>query len=278
MSRTFEFTIVNNQVTAEEAVFGQHTETLRIPSDATFAVGAGTVTETLAGAHATDTIQFTAEAGNASLYQITSETQTVLTPTTTDAAGHVFGFSFTVSNGTVTAEQVVSGSSAANEHTHALHAPPDATFTASGATVTETAVEGHEVDTTTYVQTGASGLFAVASRTETVIPEGSATTALSVEPFERAEFTFGAGGAVASISTVHADGTVTAFTPHSGEAFTQLAPGIVEETFTHGSHTSFEVFADGNGDGIYTAVAHGEGTTVDLTGLQAQLAKIDPFL
>ena len=77
---------------------------------------------------------------------------------------------------------------------------------------------------------------------------------------------------------VHADGTMTAITPHSDEAFTVLAPGLVEETFTHGPHTSFEVFADGNGDGIYTAVAHGEGVTVDLAGLQAQLTTVTPFL
>lgn len=278
MDRTFEFTISNGRVTAEAAMFGQHTEALRIPSDATFAVGTGAVTETIAGGHATDTIQFTAEAANPNLYQVTAETQTVLAPATTDAAGHVFGFSFTETNGAVTAEQEVFGSSTTDEHSRTLHAPPDATFTASGATVTETTVEGHEVDTTTFAQAGGSGLFAIASRTETVIPQGAATTALSVEPFERAEFTFGASGAVATIMAVHADGTTSAFTPSSTEAFSQLAPGIVEETITHGSHSHFEVFADGNGDGIYTAVAHGEGTTVDLPGLQAQLTAIDPFL
>jgi len=40
---------------------------------------------------------------------------------------------------------------------------------------------------------------------------------------------------------------------------------------TVGTHSAYEVFHDGNGDGIYTAVAHGTGTTVDLVGLKAQL-------
>ena len=278
MDGTFEFTIAGGQVTAEEAVFGQHTRDLRIPSDASFSVGTGMVTETIAGTHATETIQFTAEPANASLFQVTSDARTILAPATTDAAGHVFGFSFTVAGGAVTAEQVVFGASAADEHMHTLRSAPDATFTASGATVTETSVQGDAVDTTTYVQTGAAGLYAIASQSQTVIPEGTATTALSVDPFERAEFTFGASGAVATVSAVHDDGTTSVFTPRTGETFSQLATGVVEETITHGSHSSFVVFADGNGDGIYTAVAHGEGSTVDLAGLQTQLTTVTPFL
>ena len=38
----------------------------------------------------------------------------------------------------------------------------------------------------------------------------------------------------------------------SHETFTELAPGFVQETITHGSHSEFVVFADGNGDGIAT--------------------------
>ncbi|THD63647.1 hypothetical protein [Phenylobacterium sp.] len=276
--RAFEFTVTGGAVTAEQAVFGQHTETVRIPSDATFAVGSGTITETLAGTHDTDTTQFTAEAANANLYRVSAETQTVDTPTTTDPNGHVFGFSFTESGTSVTAEQAVFGSSASSTHSHTVPTPPDAEFTVSGSTVTETTVQGHEVDTTTFTQSGTAGLFAISAESESFIAEGSATTALSVDPFERAEFTFGAGGAVSAISAVHADGSTTAFTPGANETFTQLAPDFVQETITHGSHAEFVVFADGNGDGIYTAIAHGEGASVDLTGLQAQLATIEPFL
>jgi hypothetical protein len=276
--RAFEFTVTNGQVTAEQAVFGQHTQTVRIPSDATFAVGAGTITETFTGTHETDTTQFTAEAANTSLFQVSAETQTVDTPSTTDANGHVFGFSFTESGTSVTAEQAVFGVSASSTHSRAVPIAPDAEFTVSGSTITETTVQGHAVDTTTFTQPDAAGLFAVSAQSESSIPQAGATTALSVDPFERAAFTFGSGATVTAISSVHADGSKTAFTPDSHETFTELAPGFVQETITHGSHSEFVVFADGNGDGIYTAIAHGEGSSVDLTGLQAQLATIEPFL
>jgi hypothetical protein len=278
MTQTFEFTVSNDQVTAEAVVFGQHTEAIRIPGDAAFTVTGSTISETITGAHAVDTTTFTPETASPALFQISAQTQTVTSPSTTDADGHVFGYSFTVANGAVTAEQVVTGASAAAAHIHDLCAPPDASFAVSGADVTETVVQGHEVEVSTFAPSGTMGLFALASRTESFIPVGAATTQLSVDPFERDAFTFGPSGSVATVSQVHADGTTTAITPHSDETFSLLAPGLVEETVTHGSHTTFEVFDDGNGDGVYTAVAHGEGSTVDLASLQAQLTTVTPFL
>jgi hypothetical protein len=51
------------------------------------------------------------------------------------------------------------------------------------------------------------------------------------------------------------------------------------ETIRRGTDTFYEVFHDGCGDGIYTAVAHGTGTRVDLAGLQAQITpQIDLLL
>ena len=276
LNRTFQFTIVDGKVTAEAVVRGQHTETVHIPASASFAIGAGTVTETFTGPTASQTVVFTAEASNPALYQISSHTETVTAPTTVDAHGHVFGYSFTLVDGKVTAESVVSGQSATATHSHALQTPPGAQFAVSGTNITETRVQGHEVDVTTFAPSGTAGLYAVASHSETVIPQGSATTALSVEPFERDSFTF-ANGAVTGASEVRADGTTHAITD-SHETFTQLAPGFVLETVTHGTHSHFEVFHDGNGDGIYTAIAHGDGTAVDLAGLQAQLTTIEPFL
>jgi hypothetical protein len=51
-----------------------------------------------------------------------------------------------------------------------------------------------------------------------------------------------------------------------------LAPGFILETQKDGSTSRYEVFHDGNGDGVYTAVAHGSGTTIDLVGLKAQIS------
>ncbi len=276
---TFQFTLVNGQVTAEQAVSGHHTEPVHIPKGATFAVGTGTITETITETHATEVIQYTAETANPALYQVSSLTETVTNPTTVGEHGHVSGFSFTTGiDNVITGVQAVTGDSATSTHSHALPVPPDAQFTTDGTTVTETTVRGHEIDVTTFVQSGPAGLYAIPSQSQTVIPQGTATTALSVEPGERDQFTFTAAGAVDTVTIVHADGTVTAMTPDSHVTFTTLAPGFVEEVTLHGTHGQFEVFHDGNGDGIYTAIAHGDGTHVDLTGLQAQIAKIDSFL
>ena len=68
------------------------------------------------------------------------------------------------------------------------------------------------------------------------------------------------------------NGAVVALTPNSYASYSQLAAGYVLETITIGTHSSFELYHDGNGDGIYTAIAHGSGTSVDLVGIQAQLS------
>lgn len=269
-NQTFQFSLSNGQVTAEQVVRGGHTSNVPIPSGATFTVGAGTVTETLTGAHGAKTILFTADAATPANYQVSSITETVTSPTTVDGKGHVHGTSFTIIDGKVTAEQEVSGSSAASTHSHAVRLDPAAQFTVNGSTVTETTVEGDRIETSQFVSSGSAGLYAVSSETTTFVPAGTATTHLSVDTSDRLQFTFGSTGSVATVSRVHADGTATAVTPDSHDTFAQVAPGFVVETFTHGSNTAYEVYHDGNGDGIYTEVAHGTGT-LDLAGLQAQL-------
>ncbi len=275
---TFTFTMTGGRVTAEQAVFGDHTSNVHIPTGATFAVAAGAITETIVGPNATQTITFTAEASNPSLFQVTSEAATVTTPATVNAAGNVDGFQFPVTAGTVTAEQEVFGLTAAAEQTHAVAIPPDAQFTVGATSIIETVVQGHEIDVTTFTQPGGTGLFAVVSEANTIIPQGAAATALDIVPFDRDEFTFSGAGAVTGVSKVSADGTAHAAAADHHLAFTQLAPGFVLETDTRGHDGGFEVFHDGNGDGIFTLVAQGEGTSVDLAGLQAQLTTVDPFL
>lgn len=274
----FQFTIQGGQVTAEQAVNGKHTETVHIPKGATFAVGSGTVTETIPGTHASYEIQYAADAANPALYHVASVTDTVADPTTLGANGHVAGFSFSMLDNVITGVQFVTGDSATSTHSHNLPVPAGAHFAPIDNTVVETSVHGHEIDVTTYIQSGPAGLYALASQSETFIAQGASKTALSVEPGERDQFTFDAAGKVTAAAIVHADGTTTAIKADSHVTFTQLAPGYVEEVTTRGPHSQFEVFHDGNGDGIYTAVAHGDGTTVDLAGLQAQIAKIEYFL
>jgi len=270
--RGYEFTITNGQVTAVDWVVGTHSIPLPIPSDASFTVGTNSVTETITGTNATDVLQFTADAVNTGLYDLTSESTTITSPSTTDSHGNTFGYSFTITSGTVTQIQETIGH---GSHTFTISqpAPPDATFTTGTGTVTETTVAGNAVTTTDYVQPSGSTLYAVESISTTFIQQGTAQTALSVNPYDRAEFTIGSGGTVTQVQTVSPSGTVTTITPNSHTTYTQLATGFVEETVTYGSHSSYTVYAEGTG-GIYTDVAHGSGTTVDLVGLKAQLAEL----
>lgn len=274
--RTFEFTVTGATVTAIQAVDGAHTVSLHIPNNATFTVGGGTVTETLTGVHATTVISYAAESGNPALYQVASVTETVTAPSVTSGDGETRGFAFTISGGVVTGEQITSTEQG---QTHSVSVPiTDALFTVGTGTVTETLVHGDAVETLTFVQPSGQTLYALASDRTTFVAQGAATTALDIEPGERDAFTFGSGGAVTAAEQVHADGSTSAIALGGQVSFTQLAAGLVEEISTHGNHTAFEVFATGpGGGGIYTAVAHGEGSAVDVAGLQAQIAQLPTF-
>jgi hypothetical protein len=270
----FQIAVSGGTVTGISEVFGSHSATLKIPSNATFTVGTGTVTETLTGTHETTVITFTTDTANTSVFDITNVTNTVTTPTTTAPDGDTAGFSFTITGGAVTAEQF-SVTEDGTTHTRTITPPSDATFTVGTGTITETFAAGNTVQTITLVQPTGSTLYAVGSTSTTIVPAGSATTALNIEPFERAKFTVDSSGHVTPVQTVAPDGTATTVTPGSDVSFTQLAPGYVEEVRTHGSHSSFEVFFAGSGsNGVYTAVAEGQGSTVDLVGLQAQIAAL----
>jgi hypothetical protein len=270
----FQIAVSGGTVTGISEVFGSHSVALKIPSNATFAVGTGTVTETLTGTHETTVITFTTDTANTSVFDITNVTNTVTTPTTTAPDGDTAGYSFTVSGGAVTAEQF-SVTRDGTTHTRTLTPPADASFTVGTGTVTETFAAGNAVQTITFVQPTGSTLYAIGSTSTTIVPVGSATTALNIEPFERAKFTVDSSGHVTAVQTVAADGTATTVTPGSDVSFTQLAAGYIEEVRTHGSHSSFEVFFAGSAsNGVYTAVAEGSGSTVDLTGLQAQIAAL----
>lgn len=269
----FTFTVTNGQVTGLARVHGTHTSPLKLPANATFVVGTDSITETLTQTKETIVRQFVHDSVSSTLYHVGSETVTVTNPTTTYGNGYTFGYGFTVSNGKVTAEQITSGASG-HTHSHKVAIAPTASFVVNGTQITETLVVGNVVETIKFVQTGSAGLYAVVSDSKTFVQAGSATTHLSVEPFERAKFTLDASNHITQVQSVHLDGSVSTVKPHSGTTFTQLAAGYVVETVTRGNHSRYEVFHDGNGDGIYTSVAHGAGTTVDLVGLKAQISGV----
>ena len=268
MSNGYEFTITNGQVTGASLVFDDHTRTLRIPDAASFSVGTGSVTETLTGKYATEILQFTSTDGT--LYQLASA-QTVVDSPTTIYGDATFGYQFSISNGAVTAVQL-SDTHGSHTSSRTLDIGPTTTFSVgTDGSVTATSVYGDTVESTVFVASGTAGLYAVQSDTETFIQQGTANTRLDVQPYDRAEFTIDGSGAVTAVQRVQHDGSTQAVTVGSDTSYSQLAAGYVLEVRTHDGHTGYEVYHDGNGDGIYTEVAHGSGNTVDLVGLQAQV-------
>jgi hypothetical protein len=265
------FTISDGQVTGIEHVIGSRTITSSLPANATFTVGAGTVTETLTRGTSSATLTYSADASDTGLYHLTQEVRSF---DTTAATTPTYGF--TLADGTVTAMTQTFGASGWT-HSVAIDDLAASVFTVAGTTVTETAIRGNTLETLQYTTTDGT-TYKLATETLTVIPVGTATTALDVEPYERMRFTF-SGDTVTTAQSVKADGSTVDVHLGTTVAYAQVATGYVVETITRGNHAYYEVFHDGNGDGIYTAVAHGQGTTVDLVGLQTQItAQIDTLL
>lgn len=270
-----QFTLTDGQVTAMAWVEGSGVRTLQIPSNATFTVSGTTITETLTGSNGTQTLQYTQDGTDTTLYHLTGESLTVTNPSTTDSNGQVHGYSFTLSNGVVTAVQRVDGASASSTHSHDLTLQPGQSYTVTSTGITETIISGNTIETLQFVAVGADGLYALASEATTVIQAGTATTRLDVHALDRDLFTLGSNGTVTQVQAVKLDGSSQTLTVPSNVTYTQLEAGYVLETVVKGSTSYYEVYHDGNGDGIYTSVAHGSGS-VDLVGLKAQInATID---
>lgn len=187
-------------------------------------------------------------------------------------------YSFTITNGAVTAVQAsyTRGNTTITRDVD-IGATTNYTVNADGS-ITETTVAGRAVETTVYSASATAGQYTISSENYSYIDQGTATTRLDVEPHDRASFTIDTSGAVTAVERVLQDGSTKTITVGSDTSYTQLAAGYVLEVQTHGSHTSFEVYHDGNGDGVYTEIAHGSGSTVDLVGLQTQVSTIDSVL
>jgi hypothetical protein len=265
------FTIQQGRVTGIEHVVGSRAIATGLPANATFTVGAGTVTETVTRGAATATLTWTADPHDASLYHLTHEVRTF---DTTAADTPTYGF--TLRGGRVAAMTQAFGP-AGDTHTVDATRLVASAFTVDGNTITETTIRGNTLATLTFTTTDGT-TYKLASETLSVVPAGPAATVLDVEPHERMRFTF-SGDTVTQAQAVKMDGSTIAVPPHAGVTYARPAAGYVVETIMRGTDTFYEVFHDGSGDGIYTAVAHGTGTKVDLAGLQAQItAQIDLLL
>lgn len=274
----YEFTISNGQVTGMEWTNGWRTFDLRLPTNAGFSVGANasTVTETIAATWATKTIQYAADPSHAGLYYVDAEAVTVANPSIVTPYGTLHGYTFTSANGAITGMQEVYGTSVFN-----LPVAPTASFSVDAAqhTVTQTLVRGNTVETNTYLAPDGGPTYALAAHATDYVFAGASTTPLWVQPYDRDMFSFDAAGNITQAHAVRADGSMLQIAPNPALTFTKLAEGFVLETLNWGWVGRHEVYHDGNGDGIYTSIAQGPGTTIDLVGLQAQLtAAIDAVL
>lgn len=266
----FKFVITNGAVTAMSRVDGTHTANLRLPSDATFSVSGSTITETRTGTKGTETLQFVQDSSDATLYHLSSDVQTFSNTSSNGGA-----YTFTITNGAVTGVQHVLGT---KSHSEPID-PTSKYVVGSDGKIVETSVHDNVIETITYVAGSTAGQYVIASDAHTFVQAGSATTLLDVEGCDRAKFTIDASGAVTQVQQVKFDGSTSTLTVGSNTTYKQLEAGYVLEVQTRGNHTSYEVYHDGNGDGVYTEVAHGSGSTVDLVGLKAQInATIDALL
>lgn len=233
-----------------------------------FVQGSGSETETITATNQTTTLIYDLAAGSTSQYVLASETVTYTAPASSTTP--VVTYAFTESGSTVTGitRTVTEGS---HSYSASLSLNPTDVFTIGSGTVTETSLSGNGVETITY--SGSGSLYTISKITTSFIAQGSATTALNVNPCDRVDFTI-SGATVTAASSVSPSGAVTPLPSNSHIAYSLLATGFVEEVVTHGSQTSFAVFYDASGSGTYTEIAHGHGSSVDLVGLKAQLAQL----
>jgi hypothetical protein len=271
----YQFTITGGHVTAMQEVLGSHTHDLPLPSNAYFSVGAGTVTETLIGPDSVKVIVYDQQAGS-TLYDKIDVSKTFTHPSTAHG-----GYAFTVnSSGVVAAEQHVEIHGGLTQ-TENVHIPLGAVFSAWPSMVFEQTVKGNEIDTITYIKPAGSTLFAVQNSEQTYIEAGSATTLLDVNPEKRMEFTFDTSGNVTQAQRLDPDGVLNAVLPSPHVAFIRLGSdnSYVEKLTTHGSESSYVVYYEGQStNGVYTEIAHGSGSTVDLPGLHAQVTAAEQTL
>lgn len=212
----------------------------------------------------------------------TSTSTTATTTPPADAAGAGKGggghgaeawgeaFSFTLTDGKVSAGSLT----LPNGTSVALPTSGGVVYAVSGSDITATLTTAGRVDQLRFSDADGDGLYNVvaSSHVDTAAPQ---TNVLGFNLREAIKVTLdSAASDVVAVSQVRWDGTervllsadvVPANTDWS------VSQGLVVETHTlpNGS-THWEVYRDGNADGVYTEVASGTGDVIDLVGVVAQ--------
>ncbi|MFA7269135.1 MAG: hypothetical protein WC073_07315 [Sterolibacterium sp.] len=156
---------------------------------------------------------------------------------------------------------------------------PYQTYSVSGADVLKTESKGGFQEISRYSDSNTDGLYQKIAEA-TVLDVGAATPTLqnALLRGDHMKFSFDASGQVV-LGAYHVmkNGLAINETIKANTQFS-VQNGFVIETESKGTTTHWEIFRDGNADGIYSEVAHGEGLLIDLVGLSNNLAPVAHLL
>lgn len=175
-------------------------------------------------------------------------------------------FSFTIDAGTVTAASVtlLTGSSVA------LPLTTGVSYSVAGSDVLATRTDSNATSVLRYSDTDADGLYEVIAQSQ-VFTAAPQVNALGFSMREALSVTVDTTG-VTGVSQTRWDGTekvlLSATVVPTNTTWT-ISNGLLVETHTDATsgQTHWEVFRDGNADGVYTEVASGHGALIDLVGV-----------
>lgn len=177
-------------------------------------------------------------------------------------------FSFTISGTKVSAASITlpSGSKVA------LPLTTGVSYSVSGADVLAAWSDLSGTNQVRYSDTNANGLMQVVSSAH-VFTTAPQVNQLGFTNREALKVTL-AGTVVTGVSQPRWDGSskvLLSATVVPSDTSWKISNGLLVETHTQANGaTHWEVFRDGNADGVYTEVANGTGALIDLVGVVAQ--------
>lgn len=178
-------------------------------------------------------------------------------------------FSFTLTNGSVTAGSLTLPSGS----TVSLPLSGTTKYSVSGSEVIATYTNGNVTQEIHFADSDADGLYNVvsSSQVELAAPQSNWLGFVNREQLKATVDTSGTVSAVSQVSWHGNERVLLSSTVSDSNTTWTVQNGLLVETHTLANGTSqWEVFRDGNADGVYTEVASGTGTLINLTGVLTQ--------
>jgi hypothetical protein len=175
-------------------------------------------------------------------------------------------YSFTVLDGAVTAASMNLSSGT----TVSMPLNTGIVYSVSGSDIVATRSTSQAIGTIVYRDTNANGFYEIVANAQV----NTTAPTVNMQGFvsrEQLKMTLGTDGLVTGVTQLNSKGgekvLLSATVSHSSTSWT-VQQNLLVETSTSGSGLAhWEIFRDGNNDGIYTEVAHGTGPLIDLTGV-----------